>query len=1271
VWSKDLFLSRYINALKKFFAGRLTLLFASILCFAAAHFSDSVADDHGNTITKLESILHRKEAELDTRVDSLAAEAEKNSYPQLFEKYSGRYNDLLGDKGMVMLIYENDTLKYWTDNSMAVENYVSEVCLDGHIAQLRNGWFEVIRKPSKPRGTKVVIGLLLIKKEYPYQNQYLVNEFGADYNLNKDIQVVRSDTSSNNQVRTGKGAYLFSLVFPQSEVDDTAGNVFIISLLNFLGFLLAVYYLRAECNSLSKNLGPYVAALLFTGAVVLLRFLTIYMRFPESLYELPVFGPKYYGDATSYWLSSLGDLFINALLAFYITWFICRTCPFDAAFLKKMRFPQAALAFLLLLLLFGFSHVLNGLFIGLIQNSNISFNINNLFSLDGYSYMGIFIMGLLLFSFFLATEKIIDIIRRLSISARQRVLLFLAALLLYVILLYLLGSRDPVLMLWPSVLVLSIALVRRDTSSPYVFSGAILLVSLFSFYAVHILTKYREEKELENRKIFAEKLAAEQDPLAEHLFTEVETKIRQDSSLLNTTLYQDDNFGKNFVEKYFGGYWEKYEVKVSVFDTMCYPLFNGSNPNRDNHTFFEESIQSFGVPTESPNCFYLNNSSGKISYIARLPMYKKAYAVPGSKGDSIVYAWSPAVTKTINMHAVDIYLELDSRFVSEEIGFPELLLDREIGLNRTLVNYSYAKYKHGVLLNKFGKYPYSLSSSPFWGKGTGTLVEESDGYSHVIFRPDAETLVVLSRKSEGTLGVVTTFSYLFAFFSLLVLFALLMRQVSMGMRFSQVSFKYRIQLLLVMIVLVSLVLFGGGTIYYIQRQYAEKNTDIISEKTQSVLTEVESKLGNELSMTANYKEYASYILKKYSNVFFTDINLYDLQGNLFASSRSKVFDEGLTSKKMNPEAFLNIGLQQKTEFIHDENIGKLYYLSAYVPVKNKDGKLVAFLNLPYFAKQSDLEKEISTFLVALINIYVLLFGMSIIVAIFISNYLTKPLKLIQEKLGKVKLGKTNEPIEWKQQDEIGSLVSEYNRMIFELQKSAELLARSERESAWREMAKQVAHEIKNPLTPMKLSIQHMERLINDKSDNLEEKIKRISKTLIEQIDTLSTIATEFSNFAKMPKAENEALRINEILKNSIRLFKNNDGAEVRFNDETGVDIFVYADKEQLIRVFNNLIKNAQQAIPEEREGKIEVCLKKKGQKVIISVRDNGTGISPEVVDKIFVPNFTTKTTGMGLGLAMVKNIVEGFNGHIWFETTTDEGSIFYVELPEYKEEVKG
>ncbi|GAG47127.1 unnamed protein product, partial [marine sediment metagenome] len=231
-----------------------------------------------------------------------------------------------------------------------------------------------------------------------------------------------------------------------------------------------------------------------------------------------------------------------------------------------------------------------------------------------------------------------------------------------------------------------------------------------------------------------------------------------------------------------------------------------------------------------------------------------------------------------------------------------------------------------------------------------------------------------------------------------------------------------------------------------------------------------------------------------------------------------VFDVGLTSKKMNQEAFYQIGFNKETVFTHQENIGKLGYLSTYAQFKNKEGKPLAYINLPYFAKQSALETEISTFLVAFINIYVLIFVLSIIIAMIISNYFTQPLKLIQSKLRNVKLGKSNELIHWEERDEIGALVGEYNRMIGELSKSAELLAKSERESAWREMAKQVAHEIKNPLTPMKLSLQHMQRTWKDKSPNWDKNFESMSSTLIEQINALSTIANEFSNFAKMPTA---------------------------------------------------------------------------------------------------------------------------------------------------------
>jgi nitrogen fixation/metabolism regulation signal transduction histidine kinase len=269
-------------------------------------------------------------------------------------------------------------------------------------------------------------------------------------------------------------------------------------------------------------------------------------------------------------------------------------------------------------------------------------------------------------------------------------------------------------------------------------------------------------------------------------------------------------------------------------------------------------------------------------------------------------------------------------------------------------------------------------------------------------------------------------------------------------------------------------------------------------------------------------------------------------------------------------------------------------------------------------------------------------------------------------MSKVKLEKSNERISWKQKDEIGSLIAEYNRMIDQLAESAAQLARSERESAWREMARQVAHEIKNPLTPMKLNVQHLLRTWKENPGNLEETIQKFSRSLIDQIDALSGIATAFSNFASMPGAQFGAVNITEIVKNSVNLYKESSSAEITILDYTEGLPEVNADKDQMLRVFSNLLKNAIQAIPDERKGQITIRITEVDTEVLIAVSDNGIGIPEDKTDKIFMPNFTTKSGGTGLGLAMVKNIIENSKGKIWFETQQDKGTTFYIRLPKYK-----
>jgi nitrogen fixation/metabolism regulation signal transduction histidine kinase len=334
-----------------------------------------------------------------------------------------------------------------------------------------------------------------------------------------------------------------------------------------------------------------------------------------------------------------------------------------------------------------------------------------------------------------------------------------------------------------------------------------------------------------------------------------------------------------------------------------------------------------------------------------------------------------------------------------------------------------------------------------------------------------------------------------------------------------------------------------------------------------------------------------------------------------------------------------------------------------VPLINKQNNMLGFVNLPFFSNEDLLTEDISSIIVTFINVYVLLILLSIIIAVFISNNVTRPLQLLRQKMRQIDLKKHNNPIDMNTEDEIGDLVREYNNMVLELSRSADLLAKQERETAWRSMARQVAHEIKNPLTPMKLSVQLMLRAWDEKAPDFEERLKRVSNTLIHQIDTLSNIATEFSTFARMPNEQIEKVDINAVVRSASTLYDEYKDVDVITNINEALTLNVLADKSRMVRMLNNLIKNAAQAIPKGKKGLIWVTTQQVGGNVLVMVKDNGDGIPEEIRDKMFQPNFTTKTKGMGLGLAMVKNIVEGFGGKIWFETTTGEGSTFYIQLP--------
>jgi nitrogen fixation/metabolism regulation signal transduction histidine kinase len=302
-------------------------------------------------------------------------------------------------------------------------------------------------------------------------------------------------------------------------------------------------------------------------------------------------------------------------------------------------------------------------------------------------------------------------------------------------------------------------------------------------------------------------------------------------------------------------------------------------------------------------------------------------------------------------------------------------------------------------------------------------------------------------------------------------------------------------------------------------------------------------------------------------------------------------------------------------------------------------------------------------------LFAVVFAIAILVAYLLAQRIALPLNIIRKQMSLVKIGERNQALQWDRNDEIGLLVREYNKMLDELDASLNRLAESERQGAWREMAKQVAHEIKNPLTPMRLSLQHLQYSIQRDDDNLKEKIQKTSDLLIRQIDALSEMAEEFSSFAKMPDPQLGLVNLTQTLRDSVALMGRENSVKPKILGEL-IDYTIWADANMLVRIFNNILKNAVQAIPDDREGAITVWLEEINDTdvsnfrwIAVNIKDNGKGIPDSLRERIFSPNFSTKNSGMGLGLAMVKKMVEQFGGEINYTTQVEVGTTFVVKFP--------
>ena len=768
----------------------------------------------------------------------------------------------------------------------------------------------------------------------------------------------------------------------------------------------------------------------------------------------------------------------------------------------------------------------------------------------------------------------------------------------------------------------------------------ILVVSLYTLVTVSVCGLSRERERV---KMWVGKLSVERDVGLELQLRSIEGKILTDKVIASILVSPEGglNVLKNRLEElYLKGMTQRYEIKLNICRPNDVLLYNQGQYMVDCNNFFNE-IKQYGTPlTDNSNFFFLNNYNGKISYLG------------------VFYYLTP-------IGIVNLYLELDSRHSKNMQGYPSQLLNyKQVDNTNLPFSYSCGKYIDGRLITYNGDYNFPTSVDEMkYDVGFSSYKKGKNLF--FVDKSITGKIIVITRPTRGILSYFISFSYLVLFYGGLLFLFLRIRRMNknvISIRMPKKSFKRKITYLVTASLVFALICMGAGSIWFSVIFYNENNRLQMEEKLQTVQSTLEEYCKYfEAYTQLNTQDLISSI-DRLSSGIRADINLYDPHGRLMRSTQPELFDKSLISSRINSDAYDKLVHERKRQVQNVEKLGDLEYYSLYSPILNNNGNLVAIANIPYFVKPSDFRGDLSAVIATIINIYLLLLIAAIVGGGMLSKQLSKPLAAISSKMKRMDVSKKAEHIDYRNKDELGLLVAAYNKMVDDLEESTRQLAKKEREHAWSEMARQIAHEIKNPLTPMRLSIQHLISMKQRNISGWENKFEDVANSILEQIEILSNTASEFSSFAKFYFEESTEINLYSLLNEQKILFDTHDNIRISFVHEMD-DAVVFARKGQIIRVIVNLLSNAIQAVEANGGGYVKISLIQDYGGYRVSFEDNGPGVKEEDVGKLFKPNFTTKSSGTGLGLAISQNIIEQSGGKISYSRSEFGGANFSFFLP--------
>lgn len=1114
-------------------------------------------------------------------------------------------------------VFEKNEMVFWSDNQLDISSIALPDSSDWHFIQIPNAYC-VSRLLTVD--SRKILALITIKNNYPYENNELNNTFAYGFKIDKQIQIVKGNKTDKYAVFCSHGNYLFTLAEPKTPVFNQAyANVGMIAyslafLIFFILYARIPYLLRRKSINPETFLGLSVGVGILTG-------LCLHFNIPSLLFLSKLFSPFVY--ASNPFLASICHLTIFTaylISTIYLFYFYTDTDKY-----------KTMVSRIILLNLFVFYFVLIYFLLrGLINNSSFQLSILQFSDLSLLSLWIHFLMmawGVGLALLFFKTH---------AWFKKNQLLRFTYLIELFYALLMYFGCRyfspDDSLRIG-----ISFALLSSMFYLPYVFPkyknlyGFIACwVFFFTLFIVWNSFKTNQIKKFEKYNVLAQNISTngntENDRMADILLEELDKQIDNDRKIERLVAKHDTLTAANdYLNKtYLRGFWNKYDMRLNVATIQS-----------DLYKEYSQYITNVGVQIKNTHFYSIPANENNISYIG-------VFQSDLVRSDSLFF-----------------FMEFYPRRNFKSYSFPNLLIASTPDI-LTKLDISLAKYENQKLVYSSGKYQYpqDIGWIPFHFSNYYTFVEK--GLVNYVYLPNTNTQIVITElHSHGIFAYLFYFIYFFlAVYSISCLFV-------WGFLIFSRKEKYRLGLIAkFQYAFISLLIISFFGIFYvsvnfIQQKYQEEQIAHLENKKSYIQKALQDRYYWNQDLNTINSQQLNLDLQDLSYVYHTDIHVYNNNGVLVGSSQPIIFYKNLISNRISPTPFFS----SNTNVNQYEHIGRLRYLTGYIDFNNGDFMQIGYIAIPQFFSQDEISTEIESFLAVIIQIYLIIVVLAILISLFIGKQLSAPLIMLENKLKEMRLGSRNEKIDYTQNDEIGQLVIQYNRTIDELEQSVKLLAKSERESAWKSMARQVAHEINNPLTPMKLSIQQLRRTKKMNDAQFDDYFEKSTTMLVEQIDNLSRIAGTFSNFARMPEASFEKVDVASKLFSVVQLFMNNfDHIQIVYEGKEK-DTFIFADPEQLVQVFNNLLKNAIQAIPDDRDGEIQVNLQDSNDEIIIEITDNGIGIVKDIQDKLFVPNFTTKSTGMGLGLAIAKNIIELSGGTISFTTAVGESTTFTIKLP--------